>query len=61
VPVNAEQRVAALLVRRVGQIVLAAAIAFGAAAATLGVLRAAGLVAVVAGATMAVAAARARR
>jgi hypothetical protein len=53
--VNAEQRVAALLVRRVGQLVLVAAVAFGAAAATLGVTRAAALVAVVSGAAMAVA------
>lgn len=52
---NAEQRVAALLVRRVGQLVLVAAVAFGAAAATLGVTRAAALVAVVSGAAMAVA------
>jgi hypothetical protein len=53
--VNAEQRVAALLVKRVGQLVLVAAVAFGAAAATLGVTRAAALVAVVSGAAMAVA------
>ena len=52
---NAEQRVAALLVRRVGQLVLVAAVAFGVAAATLGVTRAAALVAVVSGAAMAVA------
>jgi hypothetical protein len=52
--VNAEQRVGALLVRRVGQVVLVAAVAFGAAAATLGVTRAAALVAVVCGAAMVV-------
>ena len=52
---NAEQRVAALLVRRVGQLVLVAAVVFGAAAATLGVTRAAALVALVSGAAMAVA------